>query len=464
MVTAAQLAQIRDKLFVVQSKTALTLPSNSVDSHGNDVATVAALDAMMTDLLTRSPDKFDGLGVGVADFSADPKSPITWLHEGAKAWRVGSVAKICVLLAAVQLRDDVQLVKDVTGLSDPKAYDALFADPNLWAAKDPWDTDVVWRCQDLGKRSGRDSSADHCPRPSTIFDFSKDPIDFRGPAITTPDAKKAVAVKAGWAGPSKPLPKELTWTTVSNFDFSELLWLMGDASDNVAATACISEVGVAYLKAVQQAYGLFVPGTGAQLFLTAGYDSLHQVKVHGGGGANYRPLQDGQRLRVTDALRVPRSANVDDDSKYTDQLSNQSGTAAALLTYMVALKQNALVAFRNDAAHGVDRGQTACDTIRLNLSSGRPSDNGDAFPGTQSYLAMGLQAVAGTTLTKQLTKIGLLNDDLDGEKPPGLSAEFAYFETTSGSKKRQYGVVVTGIRHPVESNLIAGIHKALLGP
>jgi hypothetical protein len=211
-VTAAQLAQIRDQLFLIQSQshTELTMPSDSTDKDGNDDPLVKALDKMISDLLTQSPRKYDELGVAVADFTKDPKAPRIWLHNSENPWRIASAGKVSVLLAAVQLRDDVRLVKEVTNLTDPKAYDQLFANPELWKPKDPSDTDVQLRNSEITHPdSKKDTPANHCPRPSTIFDLTKDPVDFRGSQITDAAAKHAVALKLGWKPGKKPADRRV---------------------------------------------------------------------------------------------------------------------------------------------------------------------------------------------------------------------------------------------------------------
>jgi hypothetical protein len=112
-VPAAQLGKIRDQLFLVQGGNGLVLPSNSVDAHGTADPMVEALDAMMNGLISADlslPSKYDGLGVGVVNFTKDPSAPTVWLHNGGTPWRIASTGKIAVLLAAVQLRDDVRRV------------------------------------------------------------------------------------------------------------------------------------------------------------------------------------------------------------------------------------------------------------------------------------------------------------------------------------------------------------------
>ena len=458
-VTVAQLGKIRDQLFLVQGGNGLALPSNSVDAHGTDDPMVKALDAMMNGLISADlslPPKYDGLGVGVVNFTKDPSAPTVWLHNGGTPWRIASTGKIAVLLAAVQLRDDVRLVKEVTGLTDPAEYDRLFANQALWLPTSPLGVGVLFRNMDIWGGTKPTTARRHCPRPSSIFDLTKDPIDFRGPEIATATAKIAVAKKLGWKSGDKKLA-DMTWPQVPKFDFSELLWLMGDNSDNVAATACMSEIGVAYIKSVQRAYGLFQPNTDARLLLADGYDRVPSSSHIHGVSSDLRPLADREVNDVTDALKTKGAADDVDPTNYTDHKSAEPGSATALLAYLIALIQNRFVSSRNTASQ--DPGAFACETIRQNLSHGPENENGEGFPGTRSYIVEAIASVA--TVKKQLSKIGLLQET-DGEMPPGLSCEFAHLETENGGKKLQYGIVLTGIRHNIEPDLGPKIHNVLL--
>lgn len=446
----SELEAIRDQLFLVQGHTALTLPTNSVDADGNDDPMVTNLESMINADLG-----LIDLGIGVANFTKDPGKPQTFLHNGPDPWRIASTGKLAVLLAAVQLRDDVRLVKESTGSTDPKAYDALFAMPELWRPLHPFDLGVLFRNSQIAQRmNAADRPTNHCPRVSTMFDLTKDPIDFRGPTMTDDANKRTLVNKLGWHPPHAPV--HLTWARVPKFEFSELIWLMGDLSDNVAATACISEIGIAYLKAVQRAYGLFDASRGAHLLLAQGYDRVPSgVRVPGAAaGVTLRPLRDTEKNDVTDALWTGRKTG------YSDHSSGEPGSATALLAYMIALVQNRLVSSRNDLARGRDNGSEACATIRGNLSTGA-GYAGPAVPATTSYIANGLDGV--TTVSVQLSKIGILYES-DGEPPPGLDCEFVYLETAQGvsGKKMKYGVVVTGIRHSIETKLAQNIHQILL--
>lgn len=430
-----QVKQIASNLFLMQpaANTKLTKPVNSV---------VGSLAAKLDPIAKEAP--FVGWGIGVADFTASASGPSIWLNDKAKSdrpWRMGSTGKIAILLAAAQLRDDVQAVQDTKLLSKPEDYDELFASARLWKlATDPKARSIA------GK--------DRAPRISTIFDFSKTPVDFTGSAPGTADFSTILERLALSVG--KPKNKaHLSWPFAIDYDFSERLWLTGAMSDNIAATCCISEIGVDYLRAVQRAYGLFDPSNGMHLFLNGGYKELDtKALVSNNSTATYRRLQDAEKQSVTDALFSGATRD------FTDDQSSQPGSAAALLAYMIGLVRNDLVGLR----HGFAFGQVGCDAIRTYLSHGAPD--------TQSFIARGAALEAEVTL--QITKIGLLGRE-DGEPGP-LNCEFAYLETKqrdASAKVMKYGVVVTGIRATdragpnaatLTRTLGSEIHRALAGP
>jgi len=375
------------------------------------------------------------MGIGVVDFTNSVLAPKIWLQHEDDSWRIASTGKISILLAAVQLRDDVRWVKETKILSTPEEYDELFAMPQLWK------TAPVKTRQIIGKA--------HAPRISTIFDFTKDPVDFLGPKIDKTNFKNIMDTLAASG------LDHLTWPLATDFDFSERLWLAGAESDDVAATTCISEIGVAYIKAVQRAYGLFDESHGMHL-LQAGWYSDFKAGVPVSNRSDvvvFRPLpwRDVERNHVKDAM-------LSASRRFDDQSSWEPGSAAALVAYMIALMQNRLVSLRQGD------GKEACETIRDNLSSGDPM--------TISYVAEGVKSV--TEVKKEITKIGLLTTD-DGEPGP-LNCEFAYLETQEkdvGKRKMQYGVVATGIRSggsagpdafDLSETLGKLVHKALLAP
>ena len=406
--TDPQLKEIADKLFLLRpaSATKLAKPTNTT---GADDLT-AKLDPIGSDA------RFSDWGIGVVDFTNNVSSPRIWLRNGDDPWRAGSTGKIAILLAAVQLRDDVQAVQETKLLSKPAEYDDLFAMDKLW--KMAPDT-RVWKI----------ARKDHAPRITTIFDFTKPVVDFAGPAPGTSDFANILDRLALNQGVD--LPKaHLHWPEAVDYDFSERLWLMGAMSDNVAATSCLSEIGVAYVKAVQRAYGLFDEPNGMRLLLAGPYSPEDtKALVSNNSKLTYRPLRDIEMHGVKDALFNQAT------KKFDNQSSWQPGSAAALTAYMIALVRQELVGLR----HGFQQGAVACQTIKDNLS------HGIAGRSTQSFIANGVKVAAD--ITDQVTKIGLLGKE-DGEPDP-LNCEFAYLETKEKAaphKVMKYGVVVTGIR------------------
>ncbi len=401
----AQLKTIADKLFLLQPSAATKLPKPKNTSGANSLAT--RLDPIATDA------RFTEIGIGVVDFTASVTSPKVWLHNGDDSWRTGSTGKISVLLAAMQLRNDVRLVQGSNLLSTPEEYDNLFANPKLWAKAPDW-------------RTGQIAGKDHAPRISTIFDFTKSPkVDFFGPSPDAPNATDIITRLNAASG------AHLQWAHAHNFDFSERLWLMGARSDNRAATSCISEIGVAYLKAVQRAYGLFDEKNGMHLLMAGYYSDFKDNALVSNRSATitFRRLQNVEPHPVKDATHTKSSPKVFDDKS-----SWEPGSAAALLAYMIALKQDKLV-----VTSPPDEGKKACAIVRKNLSHGVAGQ-------TQSHLVNGVKET-GAQVTDQITKIGLLGKE-DFEPGP-LNCEFAYMETeetSAGKKKMQYGVVVSGIR------------------
>ena len=429
-----QWTKLGGKLFLLQPSSTTKLSKTTTTLTGGGLS--AKLDFLKTDPQTKD------FGIGVVDLTAGPSSPVIWMNNESVAWRAGSTAKIAILLAAVQLRDDVRAAQSF--VPDAADLDELFASAKLWSLG----TDPKLR-QIAGKA--------HAPRISTIFDFSKPQAEFAGPDADSPDETDiAGRLNAATSGGG-----HLNWPLTTDFDFSERLWLAGARSDNVAATSCISEIGVAYLKAVQRAYGLFDPSNGLKLLLAGPYTGSVGTSVpvsNASSTIKYRALQDIERNPVRDAIKSASGA-------FDDQSSWESTSALALTTYLIALMQEDLVAF----GHGLSFGSVGCKTIRANLSPGSANT-------TRSFIAEGVATVA--QVTKQMTKIGLLGIE-DGEPGP-LNCEFAYLETKETSapaKVMKYGVLVTGIRSKnnpdgspgpeaaaVTRTLGQTIHQALVAP
>jgi hypothetical protein len=295
------------------------------------------------------------------------------------------------------------------------------------------------------------ASKERAPRISTIFDFSGAVAQFQGPDADAPDEAVIVGKLHG-----PPADKHLDWAVASTLDFTEKLWLATARSDNLGAATCVSEIGVAYIKAIQRAYGLFVDDVHSPMRLleATGHHKIEAKRVSPRTALTYRPLQNLESQRVEDAIK-------DRNGHFTDHRSSIGGSAAALLAYMIALQQDKLTSFGHTAA---DLGKAGCNTIRHNVSTDSPLT-------TRSAIEEGVKTT-GTVVTKQLSKIGLLGTE-DGE-PDDFNCEWAYLETKepgAAGKVKKYGVVATGIRLPLGShddidtythNLAAAIHTALL--
>lgn len=422
--TPAELTAIANGLFLLRDPASIPRVAKPQQSTSWNPKVLQKLE------LIRLNPKLLHLGVGVVDFTDTSVPPKIWLHNPEKVWRLASTAKIGMLLAAVQLRDDVRWVKKNTRVKTAQEFDELFALPSLWA-------------KSSDKRIQRIGDKTRSPRISTIFDFDRTPdpnhvdpnnpnneLDFETVTPGVTDVPNIMERLEQDGRRDKSDPKLHTdWTFITNYDVSERLWLAGARSDNVAASTCVSEIGVDYITAVQRAYGLYdlkVPGM--RFLLGSGYGAPHaNIRVRHGSNATYRPFQNIERQEVIDALRTPAG-------RYTDQQSTQGGTAVSLLALLIALMQTNLVKLAPGAQL---RGQQACNTIVFNLSGERQFH-------ANSLVAQGVGIIAD--VTRAVTKVGLLGPDA-GEHDD-LNTDFAYLETkekVAPAKAMQYGIVATGI-------------------
>lgn len=380
------------------------------------------------------PQDYPNVGIGVVSFSRFPDPPRFWLHNPGAVWRIASTSKIAVVLAAVQLREDVRAVQrwnaQANVLQTPQDYDELFAMRKLWArAKDPQMTEIA--------------GPDHAPRISTIFDFPADgsPAEFFGGDTTAIDESDIInRLTAASEG-------HLTWKGAKDFEFNERLWLMGTLSDNVAATSCASQIGAAYIKAVQRAYGLFrkMPSNMRLLMGFGEYEKIDQTaKVSNRSNERFRKLSNRETQHVLDVWNDPAKQLGPHDSW-------EGGTAAALLTYLTAMVLNRLAP--SDVSRP-DSGFTACQSIMHALSGGSL--------GISSLMTARLTTDT-TTRRWESSKVGLLG---------ALAADFCYVETvdrvaTPGGvveKQMVFGMVGTNLRNDgmMGQGLGKRIHDALL--
>jgi hypothetical protein len=434
----AQLREIADTIFVMGDRATTRLPKPTTTGPP---AFRTALDPIGTD-----PD-FADAGIGVIDFTADFMHPSVWLHNADKPYRIGSASKIAMMLAAVQLRLDVRRILDLNIISTPAEFDEVFRDRKLWKKAKAPQTEM----QQI-------AGAANAPLISKIFDFGKNPVDFDGP---DPDGRTDPAEETKIVN-KLPASGEVSWAKWTDFTFSERLWLTGSLSDNVAATACVSEIGVPYIKAVQRAYGLADPRNGMHLLASRGYDRIPRSSTPP-AAAPPRPLTHVEPIAVEDFWWGPRTR------AFTDQKSWVPGSAAALTAYMLALMTETFV-LDPDAFLGLLPGHAGCQTIRINLADGANA--------IESFLAEdGVKSVANTKITRQMNKIGILKKS-DGARS-ALICEFIYLETEQNPappaphrSAMKYAVLTTGLIDDTSPGgvnaaqksaaLGAAVHSALL--
>lgn len=386
----ADLNTITAQLFLFRDPNPLRL-STPVNTGSNLAASMPAVAAKPA---------FADLSFGVVDFPPGFLTPEIWLHRGDVPWRMASTGKLALLLAAVQLRDDVRHVKSTGLVSGAADYDELFA--TIWRR-----SSITW-VKDVATKNGS-------PRISTIFDLSKTPIDFFGAKYDGAGAPEFKEDKLS----TQKLHEH--WSEEPDLTFWDRMWQVGTQSDNVAACTLGSEIGMAYVEAVQRAYGLFdLPAMRMLLVAAYGNPRKNTPVTRAPGAPIYRPVLNGHGQSITsefDPKKVVRST--------------QGANVAALVAYLIALMQDKLVS--SIAADA----EAACTLLRSCLADEREAplnSDGDRIT-TTSLIVQGVQRVA--TVSKAHTKLGIGRTKEDN----GIRCEFAYIEASG----KRYGVVAMGI-------------------
>jgi hypothetical protein len=304
-------------------------------------------DTLSKDLqkVVKLSEDFATFDVAAIDFSGS--RPLVGLAAGALAPKppkhlattfIASMAKLAVLYAAFQMRQDLQTVikKDKDATKDGKgSYWQLGAGARV--AKLKTDLQAYWvqnskhlgqpenRAKPHGAKIGERSDIGRLER---MFDLSElgngppDPnkIDFvgmrrcglsRGFAFTS----VTQALMHNLDDLRQHEDEHATAVKIWKLDFAERLWMMTAWSSNVAASACICDVGFAYIQALMHDSGLFTDG-GEGLYLTV----------------TFRPTP---RELVNDLGRPV--------SRFPAPGSQQRGNVKSLVALMIALQQNVLI-------------------------------------------------------------------------------------------------------------------------
>ena len=433
--TSAQLNTIADCIFILRDRNTTRLERPVTF---DTLAFKIAIDPIGDD------ENLKDVGIGIIDFTGNKASPNIWLLNGGEAFRIGSTGKLSMMLAAVQLRTDVRNILALSPpiITTPAQFDALYANAALWKkGKAP--------ASNKGERIAKVP-----PLISKIFDFTKAPVDFAGP---DPDTQHLPANHD--KAPDKLGGHELAWNADPPLSFAERFWLTGLMSDNVAATTCMSEIGVPYMSAVQRAYGLFDhPDGGMHLLTTAEYETIPRAKAAPTDPPLPRKLTDPEMIAVDDRWKTG-------PGRYDDKRSWVPGSAAALAAYMIALINDKLAIPNKAGATGFD----ACTTIRKNLADGGNYQIPSYLIGDSHH---GIASLAN--VIKQFNKIGILQQSLGAEQD--ILAEFVYVETEEKTtppagrrNQMQYAIVVAGMRASdpglgaiAKAHLLAEkVHKAL---
>jgi hypothetical protein len=410
--TDAQLDEAARHIFLLRGEPPLPKP---VDTGGDFAKRFAGIAA--------NP-RFSGLGIGVIDFQ-NVANPRIWLHNPDDIWRVGSVSKLSIALAAVQLRDDVdRLNASSLGplLMQGNNFDQLFAMPQLWrrfSGRSPDPRMLV-----------RIGSPETAPRVSTLLNLDAPTVDFadRDPRRTDDELMAELRTHSGG---------HVQRSTVAKFSIRELLWLTLARSDDMAAWGMLSLLGVPYVRSVMRAYGLFDPDRGMVLSLggpTGGEDPTWAAvwaRKTTQQGETFRPLKPIEKFgTVRDLTQINRAGD------YIDARSWLPGSVSGMAAYMIALMQDRLVDPAPSPASA--RGTAGSLTIRSMLGSKYA---------LSSYVPPGvMDVVPPPNVIWRMSKVGILGR-ADGERS-GLLSEFLEFELEDGppvARKLRFAILVTGL-------------------
>jgi len=211
------------------------------------------------------------LDVALIDFSG-ARPLIAMSSQPDHTTLIASLAKLAILYAAFQVRQDVRdVLRKNAGIRSATALKAKLRE--FWAGtSSPHRLKEIARRPDVGRIEYiLDLSELSQPQPNP------DRIDFLGIAYCGLDQLQTdFSVDANTLGAMRKLdgfPHSLNsagnWRNMGRLTFAERLWMTIAWSDNVAASTCIWDIGLPYIQALMYESGLFDGSHG--LYLTRNF-------------------------------------------------------------------------------------------------------------------------------------------------------------------------------------------------
>jgi Beta-lactamase enzyme family len=303
--------------FFDQARATLSLTPKLTEDYKTRFGQLKArLDALRAKLGEKAPQS-----VCVFDLTASTAPLIYGWNLGTQL-QIASIAKLAVLYAAFQLREDVRAVCSWGGIRESKKLKSALS--SAWSsAPDP----VIKELAPLPGAS--------YPELEKIFDF--DSFDSRGDVLPQfrssykassrdgrygPDYFSEVGVLSGNRCPKNKSDQKYQkcyddrYKELSKVPFNELLHLMAHWSDDEAATACISLLGLPLIQAMLRHRGLFSDSAGGVWL-----GEVYREQV----GKSFRPITASKAVKLDSG----------DRSKFAE--SNQTGTADSLAMLLAAL-------------------------------------------------------------------------------------------------------------------------------
>lgn len=386
--------------------------------------------------LTFVQSQFPSLSVGLIQFD-DPAKPTFFGWNQDTECDLGSLGKISIVYAAFQLRDDVR---------------QALAQPHVNAANIDAKLRQMWGDSCVAELP---TTAGKAPYLDRIFDFTLDPVDFRGydplkigiPLdFTIPPGTDQLDDVHELEYETDP---NIRWAQLLDLNFAQQLWLTSRWSDNAAATVCAAAIGMPYIFAVLKNSGLYRDsGSGSGLRLLKAYETpptWHDFSTNIERPSVLTDAEWNAKLQKYRRFIQPfgpadffYQPEIDRISRVTGIPGNkvplkQGSNVTALASLMVSLVQGNLI--RPDTGASTDPAREMASFLRLPKQDGYGTVNSAG-----SFIVSALrnpdsfEALTGSPASKRYvdvwSKIGV-------DEP--LFSDWAYIKAPPG---KQVGIIV----------------------